>query len=184
MEGAVNHLFRSLEAIWSDAMNWPKKFHIVPANYHSKCFEGNQCRDLLRTCDYLRSNEVPIQALIFANVFKSLRDVVKSCFGALREDDYQDKISVFTDDYRKTALPFTPKIHVICFHIHDFFAQFDEKDSNNQQLGLGYFSEQAAESLHYGFENIWKRYKIKEKKNEKYIVSLKNAVTFFSSNNL
>ena len=48
----------------------------------------------------------------------------------------------------------TPKIHILQHHIVDFFSG---RDNNH---GLGWFSEQSFEAMHYDMKVEWNRIKI------------------------
>lgn len=65
-----------------------------------------------------------------------------------------------------------PKIHTIFKHVSQFCSK--------HQVGLGFFAEQATESVHHNFNEKWKKYKV-PKIDEKYFDSLLRAVRNYNS---
>ncbi|CAH1098718.1 unnamed protein product [Psylliodes chrysocephalus] len=61
-------------------------------------------------------------------------------------------IQLFKESYEALGISVTPKIHAIFFHVSDFCL----KTWN----GLGFYSEQAIESLHHDFCVTWTNYKV------------------------
>lgn len=82
----------------------------------------------------------------------------------------------------KTALKGTEatetlKIHVAASHIQDCLSYLGN-------CGLGFWSEQAGESIHREFSKFWERYKIELMDDPTYITRFKKAVIEFSSKHL
>ena len=88
LQGFVNHLF------WNGfvpllgrekALLWPKKLKLVSKNYQGDVFEGNACRKLIKSADYLNrpqnlGDKHLIQIIPFISTFKALDKVVNSSF--------------------------------------------------------------------------------------------------------
>ena len=102
---------------------------------------GNACRDVLEALDELEfdllsqnlSNIAEIQLLI--NSMRAFNKVRKSCFGEELEKSYVDDIAEFKEEYVKTKMSITTKIHIIFEHVEDFCTEHGK--------GLGHYSEQA-----------------------------------------
>ena len=102
---------------------------------------GNACRDVLENLDELEfdllaqnlTNIDEIQLLI--NSLRAFNKVRKSCFGEELEDSYVDDIAEFKEEYVKTKMSITTKIHIIFEHVEDFCTEHGK--------GLGHYSEQA-----------------------------------------
>ena len=45
----------------------------------------------------------------------------------------------------------TPKVHAVFYHVSEF--------CEKKQMGLGFFSEQEMECVHFEFKRIWQRSK-------------------------
>ena len=73
-----------------------------------------------------------------------LNNVVESCFGPNLQPGYCESILCFKQAYLDLDIAVTPKVHAIFFHIVEFCGIVD--------AGLGKFSEQASESVHYNFK--------------------------------
>ena len=85
-----------------------------------------------------------------ATVLRALLAVKKSCFGMIREPDWEDRIKQFVAAFLKTSLSVTVKTHIIFVHV----AQFLRRNLDGNQ-GLGRVCEQAAESVHSHFNQLW-----------------------------
>ena len=87
--------------------------------------------------------------------------------------DFENKIALFKDSF--DSLPVktvTPKIHAILYHVPEFCSE--------HQKALGFFSEQASESVHSKFNDVWQKYKV-AKDHPQYNMQLFKAVTEFNS---
>ena len=82
-------------------------------------------------------------AMKYMTTLKDFRSVVHSCFG-MRDLDprYEDNIQKFSSSYRALNISVTVKVHLVERHLADFLKYFGEEHS------LGFYSEQAMESLH------------------------------------
>lgn len=151
MLGVVTSIYMSLEKLFPDtAKRWLTSNHLEK-NLGRAAFQGNQCKKLLDSIDYLRSI-CDIGAVKYVSALKSFNDVVLSCFGIELKPDFKDKINKFMLDFMDTGIRVTPKIHAVFYHVPDFCEKF--------QKGLGFFSEQAVESAHFDFDLLWNNYKV------------------------
>lgn len=66
----------------------------------------------------------------------------------------------------------TVKSHIIKFHLSSFML---ERNSS-----LGFFSEQASESLHFDFKSCWSKFKV-DSANSMYSSNLLRAVSVYNS---
>ena len=102
--------------------------------------------DLLR-----RSPNLPV--LKYVRVFDDFKKVVCSCFGNHLEKDYKTCIAAFKKSYTDLRISITPKVHAVFFHVEQF--------CDKKGIGLGFFSEQAMESVHYDFlKSSWEMNKV------------------------
>ena len=100
----------------------------------------------------------------FADTFEILEQVVVSCFSQELKPDFETNIEYLKANYKKLVLYFgltvTPKFHIIFDHIVPFCKE--------KQSGLGVFSEQASEAIHFDFkEASWIHFKV-SKNNSNY----------------
>ena len=115
----------------------------------------------------------PSKANAFIETMKAFNEVVKSCYGTDLLPNYQQKIQNFRICYRRLKINVTPKVHAVFFHVEDFCEMVG--------MGLGPWSEQAAESLHTDFDKMWTRYKVRDTDHEKYGERLLEAVVAYNS---
>ena len=115
--------------------------------------------------------------------FECLKDVKDSCFGNHLSDDYAEKIGLYKDAYKALNLKVSPKVHALVNHVTDFFEVFA---NTYPGCGLGFWSEQASESVHYSFQSHWEKgYKVNfhhplyKDKLLKAVVSYNSRHTFF-----
>ncbi|CAH1104522.1 unnamed protein product [Psylliodes chrysocephalus] len=190
LQGFVNHLF------WDglvplvgreSALIWPKKLNLVSKTYHGEIFEGNACRKLLEEADKLFDLEIYGKVGIFAvtpyvQTFKAMDNLVKCCFGTTKSGSntcLQKCIEEVRKNYKAIEnVTVTLKIHVLLEHLEDCICFFENNET------LGYWSEQAGESIHREFLSFWNRYKINTMENEAYMKNLHKAVAQFSSTHL
>lgn len=88
-----------------------------------------------------------------ADIMGATNRVVESCFGEKLATDYEKKIDHLKWLFVENGLKITPKLHILFEHVNQFL--------RGKTKGLGQYSEQAAESLHYEFGEFFKNYKSK-----------------------
>lgn len=191
LQGFVNHLFwDGLIPIVGEerALIWPKKLNVIAKNYHGRTFEGNACRKMLKNAQELRDFEIYkdvgiFKIIPFITAFEAMNKVVECCFSARKvgpslEKDMKILRKAIDDLEVINDVSETLKIHVLKEHVEQSLRYIDH---NN---GLGYWSEQAGESIHHQFMETWNRHKINNIEDENYPKQLHKAVVEFSSLNI
>ena len=173
MLGVVNTLFTKMLMEFEDqALKWAKDCHVERAITRGmSAFNGNGCKTLLDKVDILRANS-GLGCVKFVQTFQDFKKVVASCFGNSLNSNSKEKIAAFKKSYLALEISVTPKVHAVFFHIEDF--------CDRTQKGLGFFSEQAMESVHYDFNQVWLKYKV-AREHPDYANRLRRAVCEYNS---
>ena len=132
--------------IWSGLDDWIKASGVSRVPYHGGALNGNSCKRLLDNVDKLQS-VAPLAVLPYVRALRDFRKVVKSCFSAVLHGTFEDDIQAFRESFMDLDLSVTPKVHALIFHVPEF--------CRRRGTGLGVFSEQASESVHYKFNHTW-----------------------------
>lgn len=176
MLGAVNSIISHIcndEHCKKDADEWIKECYVErKVTYHGCSLEGNSCKKLLNSLDSLRSKK-NIFLMKYVQLLEDLKNVIHDCFGNYLEPTFDKSIEKFRQNYLSSGLSVTPKIHAIFFHVLDFCQE--------KSHSLGFYSEQAVESIHHDFNTIWSNYLIKNRKNPRYDNSLLKAIQQFNA---
>ena len=90
--------------------------------------------------------------------------------------ELQGKNKAFRIAYKKRKISCTPKGHAVFHHISEF--------CDLEKIGLGPYSEQAAESLHHDFDTMWARFKVKKQEYPVYSSRLLNSVVMYNSQHM
>lgn len=117
----------------------------------------------------------PIGCLKFVRTFDDFHLVVKACFGTHLDPQYITYINNFKKSYLDLDISVTPKVHSVFFHIEEFCSKHHK--------GLGWYSEQAMESVHYEFKKVWEKHKVQET-HQQYSKHLLKAVCGFNSSHI
>ena len=127
-------------------------------SYHGKAsFIGNEARKLLKKVDRLEerlyqalegTDKIPL-AQLYIKALKEFDRVVHSCFAQNLDLNYDTYIQQFMSTYRSLGISVTLKLHILERHTREFLIEFGGEESG---LGLGYYSEQAFESMHHDTE--------------------------------
>lgn len=120
-------------------------------------FNGNACKQLLDKVDILRAT-CTLGCLKFVKVLDDFRKVVDSCFGTVLDPAFTRYINRFKESYLALHISVTPKAHVIFFHVPQFCTRYNK--------ALGFYNEQAMESIHYEFKSFWQKYQVNRKHKE------------------
>lgn len=154
MLGAVDTLYNHMFAKFEDQiLVWTKQCNVTrEVTRGGSGFNGNSCKMLLTKLDSLRAM-CPIGCLPYIKALDDFRLVVKSCFGEVLDPNFSNHIENFQESYMDLGISITPKIHAIFYHVKDFCTE--------QQTSLGFFSEQAMESVHFDFKRVWAKYELK-----------------------
>lgn len=135
-----------------DAANWIKKCNVQrEIRQGGAAFTGNSCKILLSKVDLLRAN-CELGCLRYVESLECLRRVVHECFGVILRPNYKSAIADFRRSYLALLKAVTPKMHAIFFHVEEFCGSTGN--------ALGFYSEQAVESVHHDFNETWKKYKV------------------------
>lgn len=176
LTGCVKTMFDALEAQHSTAAEaWLKKAGVEKEPQQGGCFTGNSARKLLKSADHLQSTMV-IAVMPFVKAFRSLNEVVDSCFGNDLDPTIKDKMQRFQEDYDNLEIHYTPKVHALIHHVPQFCFSVNS--------GLGPYSEQASESLHRDFDSMWAKYKVRDFSCERYGSQFLKAICAYNSRHL
>ena len=166
--GIVGKLIKELERNLFDSAeegllfmdNWMKNpgVNVSRTVYHgSASLIGNQAERLLGK---VRSLEAELLqklgdtdkgdlARLYIKALEQFDHVVHSCFGQTLKPRYQDHINDFMLTYRSLGISIPLKVHLLESHAVEFIQMM------GGEHGLGYFSEQAMESMHRELLQEW-----------------------------
>ena len=146
--------------------NFLKSAGVVRQAYQGgQHLEGNQCKRFLDKLDLLESqlqskdSLVIVQGMPFVQALRAFKDVVEQCFKVNLDPDYKTSISNFKKQYLDLEISVTPKVHIVFQHIIEFL-DLVNRDTEDMPKGLGYFSEQAFESVHSDMAIQWDKVKV------------------------
>ena len=125
--------------------------------YHgSASFVGNMAHKFIKKVNSLESKvkeslstEKIKVAESYIKAFKELGKVIVSCFGQELVPGYGGDIDQFMTTYRSLQISIPLKVHLLETHAMEFLIGKGEKH------GLGYYSEQAMESMHKELKSEW-----------------------------
>ena len=100
--------------------------------------------------------------------------VVTSCFGQELKGDFERTLFEFEEAFKMCKISCTPKVHTVCRHIISFVCNYLPPGKS-----LGVVSEQALETSHHRFKDVWRRYKFRED-HDGYPQALLNALSDFN----
>ena len=190
MSGNFNRLFDATEQRLHNleanvkATDWNTQLGFQRPKLHGGQFKGGQCskmlgnikiiKDILES-EKLRQDKI-LDSLILA--FEALKDVKDECFGMELSPDYKEKIHKYKESYMSTKLKVSPKAHALFVHVPEFL---DLMKADFPNRGLGFWSEQASESVHYDFKDFWEKgYKL-ALVHKSYRSNLLNALIVYNS---
>lgn len=190
MSGNFNRLFDATEqrllnlAAKAKATDWNTQLGFQRPKLHGGQFKGGQCSKMLGNIkilkdilepENLRQDEI-LDSLILA--FESLKDVKDKCFGMELSPYYKKAIKIYRERYLSTKLKVSPKAHALFVHVSEFLDLMTEE---YPKKGLGFWSEQASESVHYNFKDFWEKgYKLAPV-HKNYGANLLNALIVYNS---
>lgn len=177
--GTVNKIFEHmLIECKREAEEWVKKCSVSREVYFGKSsFNGNSSRKLLRNIDQLRriSEKYDGHCLKYVKCLEDFDSVVKSCFSSDLDPKFESHILRFEKSYIALDIPLTPKVHALIKHVPYFCGKHEK--------GLGYYSEQAMESVHADFKKTWNKYKV-DKSHPNYSERLLKAICEYNSSHI
>lgn len=190
MSGNFNRLFDAteerLESLGANirATDWNTQLGFQRPKLHGGQFKGGQCSKLLGNVNVLRDileaenlmQDDILGSLILA--FDALKVVKDTCFGMDLAPDYKEHIQNYKDRYLSTKLKVSPKAHALFVHVSEFL---DLMHKDYPKRGLGFWSEQASESVHYDFKDFWEKgYKLSPI-HKNYARNLLDCLTVYNS---
>lgn len=174
--GVVNRIFDQLNKEWGEdrAYKWAQSQNIARLEYRGGSMAGNACKKVLEKTEEL-AKALPKELLKFAEALYHFNSVRKSCFGQVLFFSYRSDIQKFKEAYLELNIPVSYKVHFVFEHIIDFC----------QMTGtsLGKYSEQACESSHYEFRQVFERVKVSPSHSE-FPEHLLKATVIFNSKNI
>ncbi|PAA78421.1 hypothetical protein BOX15_Mlig010790g22 [Macrostomum lignano] len=190
--GLVNRLYDELEqrltALGPDgvrAAQWAEALHVRRSPYHGSQFNGNECDRLLGGVDSLRqilADHAAFSGVPVAHAFSCLRAVQQKCFGQQLLEGYDTAVKEFEAAYHALAINITPKAHALIDHVPQFLEAMAVQSGCRR--GLGFWSEQAMESAHRDFSDMWsQRFKV-DATHPEYARRLLRCITVYSSRHL
>ena len=158
-------LFADLNTKWGDnrGIKWANSQGIRLKPYRGGSLEGNQCTKLLKPkkLEDLKS-KVPDELKKFVYALQKFDLVRQSCFGQELTFNYKSTIEEFKKAYLSLGISITPKVHAIIGTKTGPLESHVIAFCDLKGKGLGYYSEQASESVHHDFGMTWARYKLQE----------------------
>ena len=158
----------------------------------SRSLEGNQTRRFLKATEKLRDAYEEVGKLPKAEpvikLLESFSVLVTKTFGFKLESGYKDAIAKFSSAYRKLnredpkTFAITPKIHIVMFHVLQYLELLNGE--TGEERGLGYFSEQAFESVHSDMARMWENGRKVSASHKDFRETLRKFLVAYNSNNL
>ena len=157
-----NTAIEDVEETTVTASIWPEAKNVTPDAQGGQ-FNGNSVKALLADIETLES--LLLEHLLldigqpFVQAFYAFKEVTDMCFGKDLDPDYDLAIERFMQLYRNIEDPdgeylsVTVKMHILEVHVGDFFDR--QKSLGNGGKGLGHWSEQASESVHHDWLDLW-----------------------------
>lgn len=149
MTGGLNTFCKQIEKFDKDGVNNWSKSHNAKKSGMSGDFNGNDSRKLLKNYESLRKFIIT-DADHYVSILGAFNNVVEACFGQVLLPDWKQKLEIFTSLLHLYNIKFTPKLHIIVFHIMEFIEMYE--------TALGIYSEQAAESVHHDWKIFYQNY--------------------------
>ena len=181
MQGIVKHIYENMAKEWPGVSIWLDQINVQQKNYHHGAFVGNDCMKMLKNTDVLQkiAEEQNVHsAAKYVHIFRCFHKVVINCFGMTLDSEFESDISLFKDLYVDLGISITPKVHILVKHVPYFIKKHN--------CSLGWYSEQALESVHYDFyKNCWEKQRYKRNLGHPdYAKNLMRAVIVYSSRNI
>ena len=156
--GVVNKLYDQLDVVLIEnkstktAKDWSDKVGVNRPKHHGGEFNGNQCSRLLSKIEWIKDlihiENLDSKVSDVYDAFNTYSQVKSACFGQQLDLNYKGYIEKFGEAYIKLGKGIPPKVHGILAHVDQFL-------SLNPGKALGFWSEQASESVHYDFSTLW-----------------------------
>lgn len=150
--GVTNKFVDVISEKWgNDNMsNFLSRFNIQREPFRGKNLNGNNCVKFLQHVMDLEK-ALPGHLVQYAEALKHFDKVRKACFGNELDPNYRQLIKNFEGACTHLKIVKFSKLHILVDHVADFIER--------KQKPLGFYSEQASESVHADFQKTWDHYK-------------------------
>ena len=126
------------------------KLHIVKESYQGTTYEGNQCRQILKSITKL---QIPLVLKPFESALHALDDLVRMCYKEELPMNFGDIINKFKKHYMilvvKIKINISNKLHIIFDHLQDYYV--------NTNLSLIKTGDELIESMHQYVDKIMQK---------------------------
>ena len=191
--GIISMFVKILLSLWPGFESWLKTYYIMFRGYHGIGLDGKNAQRFLDNLDNLEINLISAASIdpkikLLLPVISCTRNfsIVKTKgFGMKVEEFLSESILDFKDSFQKLQVHLNDsfeyqlnvswKVHILICHLYPFL--------QHNIYGLGVYAEQAGQSAHHHYHQVWKRYK-RRLEHDDYATQLKNSVVEFGKNNL
>ncbi|XP_047141345.2 uncharacterized protein LOC105849168 [Hydra vulgaris] len=97
--GFVNHVAEFIMQLWPGFIDWVKSIGCLRKGYHGGTFEGNTCREILKSCDTLELI-IPVELYPLLETMRKFNKVVHGVFSYKLDPNYSILIESFTQSYK------------------------------------------------------------------------------------
>lgn len=166
MSGNTNRLYDYLEKYLSSlitdlkAEDWNTMLGFQRPKHHGGQFKGGQCSKLLISVDVLEQQISSARLLedvyskTLTTCFKCFQMVKVKCLGMVLEPSFKESIEESRSAYLALGETVSPKVYGLIVHNPEFL---DSMQTKYPGKGLGFWSDQASESVHYSFKGFWEK---------------------------
>lgn len=157
--GIVQHLYQSMtESLTQDEEQEVeavlKQIGVERQPYHGNAFDGRSSHAILNN---LEKFPVCVSRTSAYNALKYYSRFLSLCGGVHRREGWLESITDFQIAFQETGLKPFLKVHMIS-HVQEYFAILDSF-CTFEHPGLAWTGEQAIESSHHHFKEVWERFK-------------------------
>ena len=121
---------------------------------------------------HILEKDLPSELKKYARALNAFNKVRVAAFGEHLGSSLEADVAQFRSCYMELLIPITPKVHIIIDHLVDFCKRHGS--------ALGPFSEQASESVHADFSQIWQHYRVAPN-HDRFADKLLSAVVKYNS---
>ena len=137
---------------------WLRAVDAKQSKHHGGQFNGNMLKRILQGVNHLRtflgrdlSKSEKLQDVL--QCMEAIDRVRDACFGQTLDDNFEAEIRTLGRLWLKLGLSVTLKAHTLFAHVAQFLHY--QHEQSGIPRGLGYWSEQASETVHHNFELFW-----------------------------
>jgi hypothetical protein len=177
----TNRVYKSLENLFPiPSSQFIQRLNIERPKLHGGEFTGNMCRKILKNVNLLKAigeqSHCSEEFFMHVHIFEAFDVVVKSCFGKTLSSSFRDDIEALRKSYMAINIPVTTAAHVVFDHVPQFCLY--------THSSLGPYSEQASETVHTDFLQMWNNGKRTNPSSSNYNQQLCDAVVRYNSRHL